>query len=339
MNKNSNYGRALLNAIYANIGPVFGRVMVVLNSSDTADYNYQNLQDLFSGDSDIEGGSGIYFYTSVESALAQTQSNNDDVIVLGGHTSNKTTAMLTVSNSRVHFVGMGGHGRLMGSRAQISNTSAGADTDVSMVKITGTGVSFHDIKFANTWTNANNLYCVSDQGANTYFENCDIENLGSAHLTNASAASLDACGSESIFENCTIGVHSLKHTVAAGQEVLIGASKASGSMMFRHCRFQAWTSQTDHVFIHAGASAINSSVIDIEDCIFQNRGSVASGGATMAVAISTNASPGGRILVSYPRVDFSCSAVATSAVGATGVCVVAPVASGTASDIIAHQAA
>jgi hypothetical protein len=274
---------------------------------------------------------------TVEAANAETLTNRNDVILLSGNgTSNKTAAMLEVTNNRVHFVGIDPCNRKMGARAQISNSGTGAATDVSMIKITGSGCSFRNLKLANTWTAAENLYCVSDQGSNNYFENVDIENLGSAHLTNASAASLDYCGAEGIFVNCTIGAHSVLHAVASGQDMLVGAEKASGSGLWDHCRFQAWANAATHCHIRVGASGINSSVLDFEDCIFQNRGTAGGGGLALTAVVATSATLGGRLLFSYPRIDGSAD-LATSAAGATGVFVVSPVISTAASDCVAIQ--
>jgi hypothetical protein len=205
-----------------------------------------------------------------------------------------------------------------------------------MIKITGTGCSFRNLKIANGYTAAENVYGVWDNGANTYFENCDIENLGASHLTNASAASLNYSGTEGIYKNCTIGVHSLLHTVASGQEMLIGGTSTCGSGLFDNCRFQAWSSAATHTFIRAGASAINSSVLDFEDCILQNRGTAGGGGVALTAAVATSATLGGRLLFSFPRIDGAAD-LATSAGGATGVFVVSPVIAAAASDCVAIQ--
>lgn len=99
-NQNAGYGQAMLHAIYSAIGGTFGNVFVVMNSSDTDEGNYQHMQDVFREDGDAR----VRFYTSLASAYAATESNNNDVIILDGNSTHQLTSMLTVSNNRVHFV-------------------------------------------------------------------------------------------------------------------------------------------------------------------------------------------------------------------------------------------
>ena len=333
-NQNSGYGRALLDAVQKAI-PSFGRIFIVANSSDYADYKYSYLQDIFK--TDPEGQ--VRFFTDLATAYAATQSNNNDVIVLDNHTSHKVTSMLTVSNSRVHFMGFDGGGRKIGARTLISNTGTGAATDVAMVYVTGTGCSFRNISFKNNWTVAQNLYSVKDWGIQTYFENCDVENLGSAHLTNASAASLNLGGNECIYKNCTIGQDTLLVTSTAGQQILISnrgsSSTKSTRSRFEDCRIQSYTSDTTHVFVRAGANAIDRSVT-FDDCEFDNN-LTATSAATLAVAAATDASVAGELHFSYPKI-YGASNLATAAVGNTSVYVVSAVLGAAASDCVAVQA-
>ena len=102
MNQNSGYGQAMLHAIHTAVGGTFGNVMVVMNSDNTDEKNYQHMQDLFPPDTD----GNVRFFTSLESAYAATESNNNDVIILDGNSTHALAAMMTVSNSRVHFIGL-----------------------------------------------------------------------------------------------------------------------------------------------------------------------------------------------------------------------------------------
>jgi hypothetical protein len=101
-NQNASYGNAMLSAISTACGGTFGNVFVVLNSSDTDENNYQHLQDIFTPDDDGR----VRFYTSLSDAYDATESNNNDVIILDGNSSHQLTEMLTVSKSRLHFVGL-----------------------------------------------------------------------------------------------------------------------------------------------------------------------------------------------------------------------------------------
>ena len=320
-NSETRYGRAMMDAI-RNIIPLNGRVFVVLNSNDATDYNYDALNQVFKPDNEGQ----VRLFTDLATAYAATQSNNNDVIVLAGHTSHKLTSMLTVDKNRVHFIGLDGGGRKIGARALISNTGVGAATDYAMIKITGTGCSFRNIKFANNWTVAQNVSSVWDYSNNSYFENCDIESLGSAHLTNASAASLICQGVESIYKNCTIGQQTLLTTSTNGQALLFGATTATRTTrcIFENCYLQGWSSDTGFALVRAIAGALDSSRILFKNCDFINRATYGGGGVAGLVAVVAAASFGGAIDLASPNI-FGAAKPSTS----TGVFCIAPVVTGT----------
>ena len=330
-NQNSGYGASFFNALHQ-IVPTFGRILVVLNStSDTALPHYNQLKELFSADPD----GLVRFYTSLSAAYDAVIDGNNDVILLDAKTSHKLASMLTISKSRVHFIGMDSGDRLQDQRCLISNTGAGAATDTAMVKVTGTGCTFRNIKFANNWTHANNLYCVDDQASNTLFKNCTIQNLGSAHLTNANAASLRLSSDTSKYKECTLGQDTLKITSTAGQVVLVKkATTAAKRVVFKDCQFLTYTSDTTHVFVRVSADGDIDRSVTFVNPIFENFNYDASnGGAQLAVCIATPANlVSGGIHVVNPAFLFA-TKLATAAVGNAGVYVsanVQPTAAGVA---------
>ena len=84
--KNSGYGQALLLKV-ASYLPTFGRVLVVKSSSDTADYNYQMMQDVFTADNDGR----VRFFNTLSEAYTEAEDGNNDVILLDGHTNHVLT--------------------------------------------------------------------------------------------------------------------------------------------------------------------------------------------------------------------------------------------------------
>lgn len=316
-NKNSGYG--LLEAIRANLAlPVLGKVFICANSTDPV---YDKLAQIF----DTDPSGDVRLFSSLSGAEGACVSDRNDVVVIDAKTSLKVTAMLTLSKNRVHYVGFDGGGRLADQRTLISNTGAGAATDVAMVRVTGTGRSFRNIKFANNWTVAQNLYCLDDQSSQTYFENCTIQNLGSAHLTNASAASLRLSGDTCLYKHCTIGQDTLKITSTAGQQMLIlagadGGATAAHRVVFENCQFESYTSDTTHAFIRVTANGAIDRYVRLENPRFMNFNFDASnGGAQLAVAIaSTNSLISGGIIVVNPTLLFA-TKLATNAVGNGGV--------------------
>ena len=276
-------------------------------------------------------------FKTVAKAYTQVTTNHDDVIVLSAYSAHALTSMLTIAKSRVHFVGAAMMARQRGPRTRIEMTGAGADTDITMVLNTGTGNTFHNIKFSCTCTNAYNLSAVTDCGPNSYWENCEFQAQGSAHLTNANAASLILSSGEGIYKNCGIGQWQLLTTSTAGQELLIkaqagyGSGKAGGNI-FQNCYFEAYTSDTTHAFVRGAAGSINSSTVNFNDCVFENRSTVATSGVELNQAIVLTAASGGRLNLAYPRV-FGAGNGSTS----TGVYIACPAFGSVASDWVSAQ--
>ena len=331
-NSNSNFGRSLMDLVAGTI-PAFGDIFVVVNPSDSSLPNYTKLQEVFN-QNPLNAVRVFTSATGLADAYAATTSGNNDVIVLDSGTSQKVASMLTVSKNKVHFIGFDGGGRKIGARSLISNTGAGAATDVAMVQITGTGCTFRNIKFSNNWTVAQNLSAVLDYGTHTYFENCDIENLGSAHLTNAAAASLIVSSDEAIYKNCTIGQDTLLVTSTAGQACLVTKGTSAQAMtrnLFTNCLFQTYTSDTSHVFVRVlvATSVDRYSVFD--DCVFANSGSAVGSGVTLAAGVASVVAMQGYLLFRNPAF-LNTTKVAVSTTNA-GVFVIGPVGGANTSGI------
>lgn len=316
INSNVSYGRALMDAVASQI-PTFGRIFIVKNSSDAADPNYVTLDEVFKTDTNGQ----VRVFTSLSDAYNATTTNNNDVILLDAHTSHKVTSMLTVSKNKVHFVGMEGTDRLTNQRAMISNSGTGAATDVAMIKVTGSGVTFRNISFKNNWTVAQNLYSVWLLGAsNSYFQNCTIQNLGSAHLTNASAAMLAIDGSEdSEFVKCTIGADTVLVTAVANHVCLI--TGAVTRTTFRDCMFRNFTNKTTGVMVAIVGNGVNNLQL-FRNCAFLNR---VNGGATAAVAVSADGTTAGDVVFDVNTFAAGVTDFATAAVGNTGMFIASPV--------------
>lgn len=326
-NQLSRYG-----AIAKNLPFTHGRVFLVLNSNDS--YVADVINEYPADRSGITRA-----YTDLATAYDQTVSGRNDVILIdSGPTSNKVSAMLTVSKNKVHFVGIDGAGigRPNNARTLISNTGAGASTDVSMIKNTGTGNSFRNIKFSNNWTVAQNLSAFLEYGNNTYFENCTFHNLGSAHLTNANCAPLILAGGDAFFKYCTIGADTVQSTVASGQTLLIkkGTSgQAATRCIFERCWLMTSTNKTTHAFVRVAADGDIDRFVQFDECSFINF-FTSSNGALMAVAAATPSGlTSGNLLFAYPRI-YGATDLATAGVGNDGQLVIGTTATA-ASDGIA----
>lgn len=312
--------KALNELALADVASLTGNVYVVATTTEP------NLVDLYGKNRTYSDGSTM-IQPTIAAAYAKTVTNRNDIIFLSANgTSNKVTAVLPVAKNRVHFVGLDPVNRKIGSRSMISNTGAGAATDTSMIYVTGTGCSFRNISMKNNWSAAENLFAVKDWGIQTYFENCDIENLGTAHMTNAAAASLNLAGNECIYVNTTIGQNTTLVTSTAGQQLLVTNRGTAGTKStrsrFDNCRFQTYTSDTTHVLARFAATSVDRDIV-FNEPEFVNT-VIGTSSVTLAVAVATDAGVGGSVLIGYPRA-YGVTNIATSAVGNTGVLLAAPV--------------
>jgi len=202
LNKNSWYGQAIMAAIHSAIWWTFWNVFVVMNSSDTDEWNYQHLQDLFTPDNDGR----VRFYTSLSDAYDATESNNNDIIILDSNSTHSLEEMLTVSNNRVHFIWLDyllWIKRKYGQRTKISLWVTTTATDIGTIKVTWVWCTFRGIKFINENTVAQWIYCFVDGWEYTYLENCEI--YKSTDLDVTWAAELVANWDSSYYKDCYIG--------------------------------------------------------------------------------------------------------------------------------------
>lgn len=326
LNQNSWYGNAMLSAIHTAVGGTFGNVLVVLNSSDTDEKNYQHIQDLFPVDSDGR----VRFFTSLASAYAETESNNNDVIILDGNSSHQLTAMLTVANNRVHFVWLDhllGIKRKYGQSSKINYANGIATADPFMIKVTGVRCSFRWIKFTNANTDAQVVGTVGEGWEYTYYENCEFYN--STNLNSDTVAELVLWWDSPYFKDCTFG--SLADAVS-GDKVrpavlvdgsVVGSVNTSRDVLFDGCRFwkNAWGTTTAMVKIVADWDIERG--MEFHDCQFLANVLW----AVPAVAINSPTLTNARVILTWDTCASECTKIAT----ATGIfnCTPARVATAT----------
>jgi len=249
-NQNSGYGRALLNRlnnVAASACPTFGRIFVVMSPSDVADPNYQILQNVCHEDPN----GLVRFYTSLETAYDQVTSNNDDVILLDGHTAHTVAAGIAWSKSRVHVVGMDGGERLIQQGSRIVTT--GNPSTAYLIKVTGTRNTFRNIKFEQNSTNAAALTVVQMGGEGSLYKNCSFVFGTATNLDGSETTTYEVlCGEDSgTFLNCTFGQDTLVTT--GGRAVLaidtVTTSQPFKNNIFKDCLWKMASSDTDASFI------------------------------------------------------------------------------------------
>jgi len=212
-NQSNGYGAALLHSITSVI-PVFGRIFVVADASDSTLQYFTALQDLI--DPDKQGT--VRLFGDIEDAYAAVTSNNNDVILLSAYTTHELTEMMTVAKNRVHFFGMDGGGRLVQQGAKIQLTTTGVATDLAPMLVTGVRNTFHNLKVINNSTTNETLYGFIDNGEGTLIENCQFAKI--AGLNDANHAHFWMAGDSCTYRNIVCGQSNIPNT-AAGFGILI----------------------------------------------------------------------------------------------------------------------
>lgn len=273
--------------------------------------------DYTNGSDGNSGTSTTAAFKTVEYAYSRTTSGNDDIIALMGSATHVLSAMLDVSKSRVHFVGIDGtNGRLYGQNAKVSLTATSGATNVFTMKNTGVRNSFTNIKWMNSSTVAEGLYCVGEGGEYALYQNCEI--YKDTDLNETTAAELVLNGDSAQFFNCTIGslanalVGDIIRPCVELTKETVGAGKVTRDSTMVNCSFWRLLAGTAGVFVRAAASGDVERMLLLESPTFV----AANLGSTPAVCISSATLTDGWIAVNNPA-GFNVTKIAT----ATGVLV------------------
>lgn len=272
-----------------------------------------------------EGGN-VRVFTSVSAAYDATTSGQNDVIILDGNATFTLSSMLTVSKSRVHFYGMDyftGANRPYGCSTKISLGVTTAATDIGTIKNTGVRNSFHNIKFLNSNTVTEGIYCFVEGGEYTYMENCEI--YKSTDLDVTGAAELVMNGDSAYLKNCTIGSLAdarsgavIRPTVLVTKEVA-GSGKVARDVVFEHCNFWIQSTNTANRFVYGANAADVERLMEFDRCKF------ICNGASSAIP-AQNVAFGASLTVGAVLLNNCSSVLASTAMSTTtGVFVDGPV--------------
>lgn len=294
-NLNSGYGAQLSAQIAAAVGPVFGKISVVISTSDEQ-YKINILRDMFIPDPDGR----VRFFNTLEAAYAAATSNADDIILLAGNASHVLTAGINWTKSRIHVIGMDGGFRLTNQGAKIS--SSATDATGYVVKVTGVRNSFINIKAIQNSTDAAALTVWQMGGEGNVYKNFSAI-FGVATRLGAGTTYEIVNGEDSgTFEDCEFGADTLL-TSAARPVMLIKAVTAGQefkSNRFRNCTWKISSSSATASFIK-----VNSATDILFSNIFENPVFAASvdsagGAAITSAVIGVAAMPKGSLLFSKP---------------------------------------
>jgi len=247
-NQNSGYGQALLNMV-ANAVPTFGKVFVVMNAANTDEENYQRMSECFPNDPNGD----IRFFTSLASAYAACESNNNDVILLDANSSHSHLGELAVSNSRTHFIGMDGGGRLHGQGAKVQSTAGTAA--VSVLHVSGTRNTFKNIKFIQADDEATSQNVLKESGESSLYRNCSFIFGDVDELDQTDTYEILMSGDSTELHSCTIGADTLLTSAARAGVAFDVITQAAKSTVWKDCIFNVATSSADYNFIRVVATS------------------------------------------------------------------------------------
>lgn len=220
-------------------------------------------------------------------AYAAAANNNHDVILLSANSGLQTQStsgdgtgtsvddQLAITKGRLHFVGLGGGSRYYGQRSRwtmgVTTASGGA---IAVVKNTGVGNTFTNIKFDSSDTESTSKYVFAEGGEYTELVNFELFQSGQEGV--ATAAQLLSNGDSSYFHNGMIGSLTNDNAwTAAGSNVVLtadtmGVQKVSRDVIFQDVKFFHNTTITTSSAVHATTAGDIERTMIFNDCIFIN---------------------------------------------------------------------
>lgn len=230
-------------------------------------------------------------WKTIEYAYSQVTDGNDDIIALMGSATHVLSAMLTVSKSRVHFVGIDGtNGRFYGQNAKVSLTATSGASNIGTLLNTGVRNSFTNIKFINLSTVTEGIYCVVEGGEYAIYTNCEF--YKGTDLDQTGAAELVLNGDSAQFVGCTIG--SLADAISGAiirpcvllTAGVAGVGKVTRDSVFDSCLFWRQSGNAANRFVYGANAADVERMLLFKNCGFINN---LAGAGTPAQAIAMGA--------------------------------------------------
>jgi len=240
--------------IRAKVG-AYGNVFYVIEDSDP---NYQALNSRYPGQ----------VHTTLLAAYNAATSNNNDVILLSGHTTHAVAAGIAWTKNRIHVIGMDGGDRLVqqGSKVQLS----GAVDSAYVLKNTGVRNTFRNIKFIQASTHANALHVLEEGGEGNLYDHCTFT-FGTVDNLDLTTATEVLAGSDSAtYRKCLFGTETLLTSAARTVFTIdqVTASQEFKSNILEDCTFLISSSDNGAVLLKPAA---NSDVLFtnlFKNCIF-----------------------------------------------------------------------
>lgn len=322
-NLSTGYGLALASSLQSYI-PSFGRIFVVMGTSDASEERYDRMQQLLVPDPN----GVIRFVNTIEEAISSANSNNNDIILLDGDTTHSLSAGIALTKNRLNFIGMDGGDRLQQQGAKIQLATAA--TTAYVLKNTGVRNSFRNIKFIQAATAATGLNVLQDGSEGSLYKNCSFV-FGVADNLDLTTAHELLIGSDSAtFLDCTFGSDTLLTSAARSVFHIdqVTTSQEFKSNIIRRCNFIISSSEAGAQFVKMDAAGDVLFTNLFDDCTFQASVDSA-GGVALTRAVSTaNGLVKGTLNFAYPRA-FNVTDFGTNGTNNDNLQVVAPLVANT----------
>ena len=308
-NLNSGYGQVLANQIASAVGPIIGRIHIVLEDSDP-NVVQNMITNMFISDPD----GNVRFYRTLAAAYDACTSNANDVILLSAHTTHSLTTGIAWSKNRIHVIGMDGGDRLVQQGAKVE--LSGAVDSAYVIKVTGVRNSFRNIKFIQSSTHANALTVLQEGGEGNLYKNCSFIFGVVDNLDQTTAHEVLAGSDSATYLNCTFGADTLLTSAARSVFHIdqVTTSQEFKSNILRECIFIISSSSSTATFVRLDAVGDILFTNIFDRCIFCASVDSA-GGAAIAEASQTGTSTVKGVLVYAHPAAFNCTDFSTATSG------------------------
>ena len=229
--------------------------------------------DATNGCDDNDGLSPSKAFKTVAKANTAIATNGQDVVALSTNASHTVTSMLDVSKNRANFIGADGRvGYGIGARAKVSMGVTTAATDIAVMKNTGVGNTFTNIKFMSSNTVDESLYGIAEGGEYAVYNQCEFYKDTDLDATGAAEALNN--GDSTQWLNCTFG--SAANIVADNvirPNMLLTATLSGKKMrdnIISSCIFLTKAGGTEHVDIYGANATDVERMLLIKDSVFFN---------------------------------------------------------------------
>jgi len=250
--------------------PVMGGGGIPATQGNVYFVDYGNGSDGYS----VKSNTAQHAFKTIDKAYDLVTTNKNDVIVLVGNSTHVLTEMLDITKNRLSIIGLDGGDRYYGQNAKVSLGVTTAATDIGTIKNTGIRNVFRNIKFMNSNTVAQGIYCFVEGGEYTQMVNCEI--YKDTDLDQTGAAELVCNGDSPFFYGCTIGssANGISGAIIRANVLftagLAGSGKVTRDAWFENCILWRKSSNSANRFAYGANATDIERFCVFKSCLFGN---------------------------------------------------------------------